>query len=341
MEHCEHGSLRQFINRIENISEEYKVFPFLTAKWMLQVADGFHYLQTRESGSLLHLDLALDNILVTEALDIKIADFGLAKNIADSIATQQSLELEQRRTIERRVPEKYDDLLRQPDAYSDRYLYGICVVEAFSRQSIQRLVGQEVDKYTAMVKEGRHLKAFEDLLDKKCFDVATDKDEELEQLQSTVKQVVRLTAHQEPEKRADFDTICDCWRDCDNLRMEAERMFVQDLLHADSAEVEHSSMQQMSASDASDNRVEAAGANALEVVSSSSRVGAISTTASAVAKKIAFDSMPSAQRSHEDFFNEIHIHLTNYFDDDFNYYPRNACDYEADEYDPRETLHDY
>uniref|UniRef100_A0A1I8JDI5 Protein kinase domain-containing protein n=1 Tax=Macrostomum lignano TaxID=282301 RepID=A0A1I8JDI5_9PLAT len=280
MEHCEHGSLRQFINRIENISEEYKVFPFLTAKWMLQVADGFHYLQTRESGSLLHLDLALDNILVTEALDIKIADFGLAKNIADSIATQQSLELEQRRTIERRVPEKYDDLLRQPDAYSDRYLYGICVVEAFSRQSIQRLVGQEVDKYTAMVKEGRHLKAFEDLLDKKCFDVATDKDEELEQLQSTVKQVVRLTAHQEPEKRADFDTICDCWRDCDNLRMEAERMFVQDLLHADSAEVEHSSMQQMSASDASDNRVEAAGANALEVVSSSSRVGAISTTAS-------------------------------------------------------------
>uniref|UniRef100_A0A1I8GF15 Protein kinase domain-containing protein n=1 Tax=Macrostomum lignano TaxID=282301 RepID=A0A1I8GF15_9PLAT len=222
MEHCEHGSLRQFINRIENI----------------------------------------------------IADFGLAKNIADSIATQQSLELEQRRTIERRVPEKYDDLLRQPDAYSDRYLYGICVVEAFSRQSIQRLVGQEVDKYTAMVKEGRHLKAFEDLLDKKCFDVATDKDEELEQLQSTVKQVVRLTAHQEPEKRADFDTICDCWRDCDNLRMEAERMFVQDLLHADSAEVEHSSMQQMSASDASDNRVEAGGANALEVVSSSSRAKA-------------------------------------------------------------------
>ena len=69
-EFCEGGNLNQRLNRPSNRATEYK--------WITQLADALTYLHSR-SKPIAHRDLKPDNVLLTASDDLKLADFGLAR----------------------------------------------------------------------------------------------------------------------------------------------------------------------------------------------------------------------------------------------------------------------
>ena len=69
-EFYEGGNLKQRLARPSNRSTEYK--------WITQLADALTYLHTRNP-AIAHRDLKPDNVLLTSNDDIKLADFGLAR----------------------------------------------------------------------------------------------------------------------------------------------------------------------------------------------------------------------------------------------------------------------
>ena len=75
-EYCSGGNLNDRLTRAssENVSEE--VSEELERKWILQMAKAFQFLH---SINLVHRDLKPENVLLTANDDIKIGDFGLAR----------------------------------------------------------------------------------------------------------------------------------------------------------------------------------------------------------------------------------------------------------------------
>ena len=69
-EFCEGGNLNQRLNRPSSRATEYK--------WITQLADALAYLHSR-SPPIVHGDLKPENVLLTSNDDIKLADFGLAR----------------------------------------------------------------------------------------------------------------------------------------------------------------------------------------------------------------------------------------------------------------------
>ena len=68
IEYCPGGNLNE---RLARPSTEY-----MNIKWMSQTAAALAYLHSRE---VVHRDLKLENVLLTAAEDVKLADFGLAR----------------------------------------------------------------------------------------------------------------------------------------------------------------------------------------------------------------------------------------------------------------------
>ena len=68
MEFCDGGNLNQWLYRQSSDSQNLE--------WMLQTADALNYLHSR---NIVHRDLKPENILLTLQQDVKIADFGLAR----------------------------------------------------------------------------------------------------------------------------------------------------------------------------------------------------------------------------------------------------------------------
>ena len=69
-EYCSHGNLNDRLNRTS--SEEVE------RKWILQLAAALHFLH---SSNVVHRDLKPENVLLTATDDIKIGDFGLAREL--------------------------------------------------------------------------------------------------------------------------------------------------------------------------------------------------------------------------------------------------------------------
>ena len=69
-EFCEGGNLNQRLTRPSSRATEYK--------WITQLADALAYLHSR-SKPIAHRDLKPDNVLLTASDDLKLADFGLAR----------------------------------------------------------------------------------------------------------------------------------------------------------------------------------------------------------------------------------------------------------------------
>ena len=68
MEFCEGGTLNSKL--VEKTSDEVE------RKWMFQISDAVRYLHDK---NIVHRDLKPDNVLLTATLNVKVADFGLAK----------------------------------------------------------------------------------------------------------------------------------------------------------------------------------------------------------------------------------------------------------------------
>ena len=69
-EFCEGGNLNKRLAKSSDEGTEYK--------WIIQLADALTYLHTRNP-AIAHRDLKPDNVLLTSNDDIKLADFGLAR----------------------------------------------------------------------------------------------------------------------------------------------------------------------------------------------------------------------------------------------------------------------
>jgi serine/threonine protein kinase len=72
LELCSHGDLERYLKEKQTLSESE------TQNIAKQVVDGLVYLHNH---GIIHRDIKLSNLLLTETLEVKIADFGLAKRI--------------------------------------------------------------------------------------------------------------------------------------------------------------------------------------------------------------------------------------------------------------------
>ncbi|PAA47243.1 hypothetical protein BOX15_Mlig005512g2, partial [Macrostomum lignano] len=231
MEYCRLGSIRSFslhLSKLSNLDSLYH--PWLKTSWMLQIADAFHYLQTRPKGAIIHRDLSVDSVLINDQLDIKIADFGLSKKLTEANLSPQTLDFEQKRGIDKQLPETVSDPIRQPDQFSDRYLYGLLVVEAFTELSIREQISDNVQQFTDLLRSGKHVDYFQQLLNSNCFVGEASSDGDLNRLKQAILQVVQIMSHHIPEERASFSEVKEIWRACSPDKMERARQEVLKLV---------------------------------------------------------------------------------------------------------------
>uniref|UniRef100_A0A1I8H5Q9 Protein kinase domain-containing protein n=1 Tax=Macrostomum lignano TaxID=282301 RepID=A0A1I8H5Q9_9PLAT len=216
MEFCPYGSMRLLIQRLRM---EERPSLRLKSLWMLQISDGFKYLQERQNQEkvIIHRDLAADNILIDCHLNSKISDFGLAKSLPHSVMTADTWEFEKKRGLERLLPELYADTCKQPDKYGDRYLYGILVVEVLAEFSVRECFSDEgaKDDYKRMVLEGKHFDSFQGRIIGCNPEPSQERDKAIE--------IMRMTAQVNPENRATFSQVRQVWEQCNFREMQEER----------------------------------------------------------------------------------------------------------------------
>jgi serine/threonine protein kinase len=84
-----YGSLWQVVTTKDPITEEMiKLQPAAIIHWMREVSDGLAFLHDH---GIVHKDIKGQNILISEQLIAKIADFGIAKDTGGSASMQISL----------------------------------------------------------------------------------------------------------------------------------------------------------------------------------------------------------------------------------------------------------
>lgn len=85
LEYCHNGSLESFIRENKaKFTTPGNEAPFTTTslyKWASEIAIGLDYIHGRK---IIHADLAIRNVLVTNNYVMKIGDFGLSRQLVDT-----------------------------------------------------------------------------------------------------------------------------------------------------------------------------------------------------------------------------------------------------------------
>eukprot|EP01119_Soliformovum_irregulare_P011622 TRINITY_DN2934_c0_g1_i2.p3 TRINITY_DN2934_c0_g1~~TRINITY_DN2934_c0_g1_i2.p3 ORF type:complete len:268 (+),score=58.22 TRINITY_DN2934_c0_g1_i2:1173-1976(+) len=120
-EFCAGGSLESVLSSDAPISIEQQ------KKWCFGIAKGILHLH--EEG-IIHRDLAVRNVLLTENLEVKVADFGLSRHITDT--TQVSKTVSVVGPLKWMPPEAIKEKVYS--VHSDMWAYGVTVWEIVSRE---------------------------------------------------------------------------------------------------------------------------------------------------------------------------------------------------------------
>jgi len=86
LELCKHGDFFEFVSKVGRVSDQ-KLLKFL----FLQICKGLNGLHT-EAGKA-HLDIKLENILVSEDGHLKLCDFGMVKPVDADISERHGTEM--------------------------------------------------------------------------------------------------------------------------------------------------------------------------------------------------------------------------------------------------------
>ncbi|XP_022927539.1 probable leucine-rich repeat receptor-like protein kinase At5g49770 [Cucurbita moschata] len=155
-EYCEQGNLAQHLMRKDTLlSWETRV------KILRQCALALRYLHQRADGCIVHRDIKLTNILLTEKLDGKLSDFGLARMLG---MDETKVFTDVRGTIGYMDPEYMSNA--KLTCASDIYSFGIVALQLLSGQKVIDLDLDARDQLTRKAKDVnmglRPLSDFED-----------------------------------------------------------------------------------------------------------------------------------------------------------------------------------
>ncbi|XP_072041340.1 mitogen-activated protein kinase kinase kinase 13-B-like [Amphiura filiformis] len=112
-EYAPNGSLHDYLKRTRRLPPELKV------EWAIQIAKGIKYLQDKK---ILHRDVKSGNILITGQNNLKICDFGVAKDLSNTTTTSNA-----KGTYKWLAPEVYTDQKLSPSA--DIFAFGVVLWE--------------------------------------------------------------------------------------------------------------------------------------------------------------------------------------------------------------------
>lgn len=84
MDFCSNGSIRNLLDHIS--------IPEKPLQWIVQSSlQGIHYLHSLKPNPIIHRDIKSANILITEDLTIKIADFGVSDELSHTICARNTI----------------------------------------------------------------------------------------------------------------------------------------------------------------------------------------------------------------------------------------------------------
>ncbi|XWS57816.1 hypothetical protein CRYUN_Cryun09bG0206000 [Craigia yunnanensis] len=156
LEYCPEGNLAQHLLR------KYRVLPWeRRVKILRDCALGLRYLHNHIDGCIVHRDIKLTNILLTEDLEPKLSDFGLAKMLG---MEESKVFTDVRGTIGYMDPEYMSNA--KLTCASDIYSFGIVALQLLSGQKVIELDVEASEQLTRKAKDvsmgKRPLTDFED-----------------------------------------------------------------------------------------------------------------------------------------------------------------------------------
>ncbi|XWS57813.1 hypothetical protein CRYUN_Cryun09bG0205700 [Craigia yunnanensis] len=156
LEYCPEGNLAQHLQR------KYRVLPWeRRVKILRDCAHGLRSLHNHIDGCIVHRDIKLTNILLTEDLEPKLSDFGLAKMLG---MEESKVFTDVRGTIGYMDPEYMSNA--KLTCASDIYSFGIVALQLLSGQKVIELDLEASEQLTRKAKDvsmgKRPLTDFED-----------------------------------------------------------------------------------------------------------------------------------------------------------------------------------
>lgn len=166
-------------------------------KIILQIAKGLAYLHEECQKKIAHLDIKPQNILLDEALNAKLSDFGLAKLIDKDLSYVMT---QMRGTRGYLAPEWFG---RKITERADVYSYGVVVLEVvFGRKNLDFSQPEESTPFIDMVKQ----KAEESQLFSLLHECSEDMQQNAEDIDDIVK-VALCCLHAESTRRPSMSMV--------------------------------------------------------------------------------------------------------------------------------------